>query len=862
MKRFLLVVLALLCVAVPVRSFAEDAAPKSVYELVPKDAFFFVAADDIGAYAKAFEKTPLYRIAAHPGFQKCFAEAVKMKKTFLPQIEAMFGVNPEVLLKSFTGRAFLAVFPAPPDERKIRAPHFLAAFEVPEKKAEVKQMMEALAFQLPQMNPNIKKKDVDGGVLLAFPAKPGMPPMALAYAKGFLLFGAGAAVDTFMKNPGAPEANGVLGAKNFKTCHDNIKPGKTSITVYLDVEYLFKTYMKPQMRDEKARKAAELLDLEKIKAVMLEDRIEGTGFKDTFFIHTAGKTIYTPTNKIDFKALDFIPEGANSLCVASIDLTSIYTTVDTLIRELGDNDKFAQAMKKFEQMAGLSIPDDLLGSLGPEMGYFSSNYPGTCIFAQVKDRKKFDAVFRKLAALNAAGGVETLDYKGYEITIFYPKIENIAFYFTPSYVVIDGMAFFAVSPHSLKSLINFHEKADKRLIKDDKDFAFLVKQAGKGNAGISYVKFDKIFDAFYSVLVLLMPMANSQDMLRFYPEHLPPVEDVNEGVFGVYSLTSVNDDGMRFTMYSPTGPLTAPVAMLGGVFSSGSGLQLAFISGVMAAVLVPNLMEARGKAETVETMANLNGIKVALFMYAEKEGLRYPPSLDVLVKKGFIRDRQVLYAGGGGKHKLCYNPNLLTTSRGGTPMCWSPKGAHRDRVVLTVGLMIMAVPEDGFQELLKRFKVDPALDKAAAAPVVPPKAIPMDMAERRKAIQCMSYLNAIKLGIFVYAQDNDDKYPKTLGDLHDKYVKDKKILSVPGTAQQFVYHSAASYKDDGGTPVCWTPKGVLKVRVILTVGGTIRQISDEEFGKLMKKFKLDPETGKKVSGKKKKLQGKPTQEMF
>jgi len=595
---------------------------KSVYELVPKDAFAFAAADDIGAYAKAFEGTALYKMLRHPGFKKCFAEALALKDLYGANIKDNFGLSPEEFLACFQGRAFVALLP--PAEKQGPPVSFLAAFEVT---GDVQKFTQAYNVLTPllQQNPAVVRKEADGVVAFEIPTAPGGPVFAVSFAKYFLVIGMGAgAVLQFVKDIDAPGAAGVTSAKNFTKCAETLKPGKESLTLYVDMEFVYATYLK-KIGVGNLQKVLALFDVDKLKAVLFEDRIVGKGFKDSLFLYTGGDGFFRPKHKIDFKSLKFIPAEADGLSVMSADFKDLYNGLESVAKAIAEREfgRIKEVVQKFEKEIGLSIRDDLLGTLGPEMGYFTSNYPGFIVFCQLQDRKKFDSAFKKLAGLNTIGRVATVEYKKHTITVFYPKVDVVALPLTPSYVVIDDTAFFSIAPNTLKSFINFYEKADKRLIKDNRDFSALAKAAGPGNAAVSYTEFKDIFESFYSALAFLAPLMNSQETVKFHTKYLPPVEDFAKDVFGVYSSTVITDDGVNYVMYSPTGPVTAPITLLGGyaqIYTGGkSGMGSAgtvAIIAVVAAIAIPNLLES-----TITTN-EANAVKMLATYATEQEHFR------------------------------------------------------------------------------------------------------------------------------------------------------------------------------------------------------------------------------------------------
>lgn len=54
--------------------------------------------------------------------------------------------------------------------------------------------------------------------------------------------------------------------------------------------------------------------------------------------------------------------------------------------------------------------------------------------------------------------------------------------------------------------------------------------------------------------------------------------------------------------------------------------------------------------------------------------------------------------------------------------------------------------------------------------------------ERAHKIKCANHLRSISLGLHMYAADNNEAFPPTLGALYPDYVKEKKAFDCPSSA--------------------------------------------------------------------------------
>jgi len=121
-----------------------------------------------------------------------------------------------------------------------------------------------------------------------------------------------------------------------------------------------------------------------------------------------------------------------------------------------------------------------------------------------------------------------------------------------------------------------------------------------------------------------------------------------------------------------------------------------------------------------------------------------------------------------------------------------------------------------------------------------------------QAAKCIMNLEIIRVALFKYQYDKRReavRYPASLDVLYPVYVKNKKNLYMPGTGRKLVYCGETPALGSR-RPICWSPGGVLEKRLVFREGGIIKEMAEAEFQKLMKKCRLDPETGKLRAAKK------------
>jgi len=385
--------------------------------------------------------------------------------------------------------------------------------------------------------------------------------------------------------------------------------------------------------------------------------IEDRGFRTRLFIHITPEPgqAAAQARLITREDLALVPGDVVAFSMGPMDLPGLYDKVTGWLGMIPPpkGPKAAEAIRKVEQVIGMSIRQDLLPLFGDRYLYFapepSSPAGGrAALFLSIRDRKQAAEKATKLLATLAraihdkvgqdgAAFVRTKTIERQRLTQVYPE-SVLPAAFTPNLTFTDGWLGVGLSARSTLARTN-HLLAHEESVTARPDFAAQLAKVPQNYYAISYTDVGRCFGNGLSVVqfladlgVLGLKVAHKQgelalpmdihDLWPMDPGRFPDEALLRQTLFGSVGVWVKEPDGIRYENWSPVGPLPLPARRFGAFQQN----QLATMS-ILAGMVMPALARARGQARSAVCRNNLQQIGMALVAYRADHKGRLPASL-------------------------------------------------------------------------------------------------------------------------------------------------------------------------------------------------------------------------------------------
>ncbi len=371
--------------------------------------------------------------------------------------------------------------------------------------------------------------------------------------------------------------------------------------------------------------------------------VQDQGYKTQTFIHVPGLNaipdVKIRKTTISDADLAVVPRNVRWATVSVQDIPAGYKQIMGLLTIMSPEitGQVTQVLDDFEQKTGLRVVDDILGAFGEKTAIFDAPehggiwLTGMVIVAEAKKDSRLNEAMEKLVAY-LAERFEVKDrmtiardtYRGCEMT--YLNVTGIPMPVAPAWTQYEGRYIVAWYPQMVRATLD-HLMDKNESILANADFQRGRKLMPAGIASISYVDDQGTMRFLYSVALPLAQtlMAMGQD--KGVPANItlfPSWPAIGKHMFGTVSVQVVQDEGMRFISHG-----VVPLGTMSMTTSVG-------VSSMMVSILLPSLARARELSKRTVSAANLAGIGKAMYVYANENDDKFPPSLQTLVEIGAI----------------------------------------------------------------------------------------------------------------------------------------------------------------------------------------------------------------------------------
>ncbi len=214
-----------------------------------------------------------------------------------------------------------------------------------------------------------------------------------------------------------------------------------------------------------------------------------------------------------FESLKYIPQGTLIYAAGSVDDMGTYWKYlrGTLKKQ---NPQVAEQMlrgvEKLKTKWGISLEDDILSWMGPELAYGLAGVnlegmfprPGYFLLLQVRDEKKaretLDKVGSIMEKISVKKGLPSpLKFRGEEYEGEEIKVLPVPF-LKPGYAFVNNFLIISLSTSTIKKLIDT-EKGKEGSLREDANFKRVESIFGEKSNGLSYLNIEKTLDTVHGL---------------------------------------------------------------------------------------------------------------------------------------------------------------------------------------------------------------------------------------------------------------------------------------------------------------------------------------------------------------------------
>jgi len=501
---------------------------------------------------------------------------------------------------------------------------------------------------------------------------------------------------------------------------------------YLDLQGLL-TALAPEM-SATLRRGFAATGLDGVTAAALSLRIEPPGIRDQMYFLAPeprrGLLAAAGGKALDEEALlRYVPADAVSLSAGSTDLRTLYRLLwDLADTFLGSQVTRARAeVADFESQTNVSIGDDILARLGPEMVQFTvlprlgrvSGRSDSLTLLTVSDPEGLRSALDRLKTHFQAAGEpspgqtfqvlwEEREFDGHPLTRvlianpLQPLEPSFAFYRDQSATPSRDLLLVTLRLQSLRNMLAYiarppTEGPAAKDIRSNPAFAELRGRLPAQVNDLSYRDLRRQFLATYGRVVAWAALVQGASGETLFDHNLiPPAEAIAGHLFGLVTSTTADETGILLEAYGPVGYSTLLVGLGGGV-----GLAL------------PQAVRQQKQASAKQCQLHLRRLGVELALYAGEHEGAFPESLEELRDVLLAREPEGNLPGDGRWFRCPGRPlsadigyeyvaGATLDSPAKRIICYDRKGNHPGgRNVLFADGQVSWFREALFQQLLK-----------------------------------------------------------------------------------------------------------------------------------------------------------------
>lgn len=665
---------------------APAVARQGVDRLLPEDTLVAISVDDLSAYTKSLEKSPLAQVLGEEEVQKflekpkafCAEALAKMSEEVKKQPGfENFDLSPAELLAGSYGRMFVALTHVgmPNPEAGMMMPDIGLVIGIerregaPDWQALLKDLIaRGVAASGAPLDLKFEKTSKNGHEYEQLVGGPEMRPPVLFAESGNLQLislshdSLGGILD---RAAGKEGGKSLAANKHYQKAQSKIAiDSPASIRFFFNTDLGLKALtegIKLALQAEGETQMVALVDklfaksgLMALKCVAGANQcVDGVAHSRSWAGvegPLTGLLALQPDQPIDLAHLAMVPKDSASFWITQFDFGRLYDFALECVKEV-DADVYEEmqgAISGFSAQVGgegqpLDIRKDLLGNIGPEQIFLqpqSNNpmVPAMLMLFEVRNGSAVTDALQKLAAFGSTASdgqvaLKAVDYK--ETKLYQVDFSGeVPIPLNPCFTVANGYLMFALSPGDLKRQLRLFDKPGESITAnpDYQRFAGKLPKDGKLNS-LAYTDIRGAVESGYGQVTTFLPMLTMAGdfELPFDMNLLPEQETISKHLFGSLSYSTSGPDGGLSESFSSIG-----AEILGGVAMVGVVAGAVAFGTMARAVPEPQLSTAQPTERAAESPADaarsdLNNLKASITIFRLEKGA-LPDRLEQLLE--------------------------------------------------------------------------------------------------------------------------------------------------------------------------------------------------------------------------------------
>ncbi|HGY91639.1 MAG TPA: hypothetical protein ENK43_10760 [Planctomycetes bacterium] len=376
-------------------------------------------------------------------------------------------------------------------------------------------------------------------------------------------------------------SGGLIDNADFTSAMEKVSPMHQGVfSVYANLgKFVHMLENSPAAEEREFGMVMAILDvtgLTKFQSVAYGMNFEGRAIVERFHISAPDgldKTLYgaMPAGNGKFRVLDMAPQ--NSLMAEGFRL-DMSVLADRIMAALSDFDKDMAAnvdeeLKAMTDQLGFSVMDDLLPSIGQEMGFwmapspFGGLIPEMMVAVQLKDSDKFFSCIDKASAmLPREGAMRSFEFMSHEIHyldtgMLVNRSDDFGPGIKPAWMVDDGYLMVGLAPQALKNYLasKSHQRSGLASNADlvEAMTHFRRSNPEAGNTGVVYIDTGRLMIMAIDTLLPILQSVDLPDEVPVDLALLPTTDVFQRHIFGFTEAVSQTNTSLTTEIYSCTG---------------------------------------------------------------------------------------------------------------------------------------------------------------------------------------------------------------------------------------------------------------------------------------------------------------------
>ncbi len=300
--------------------------------------------------------------------------------------------------------------------------------------------------------------------------------------------------------------------------------------------------------------------------------------------------------EVDLGFLKWVPRDAASFSATNFDLAGVYDAIVGAVRayDEGIGEMAVGMISSYEDQFGVSIKEDLIGSLGTKMVSWSmpmaalGTTPETALVLEVRDEQRFMKTLRTISEISeGAFDIDESERRGIKVYQIQANIDvgaemgfNPLEMFVPTFAFKNGYLVGGFAAGDIKRVFARMDREDDPAddIRTNEEFApYLASIPRSGLTSVSFTDWKANFEGLYQMATSLVAFLPVDGEIPIDLSLLPDVGTLTKHLFGAVSWSGSDGNGWSSQTISPWGP--EMVGVLAGVGVAGAAAVFMVMEG-------------------------------------------------------------------------------------------------------------------------------------------------------------------------------------------------------------------------------------------------------------------------------------------